>query len=487
MTCLIRPCHEGAEMPQSVEVTAFKQKTLEPQTKNLEKVWGDAIKKAKQELQTWTKTVEKEIDDTREQVEAAQAAIEEDAEAIEQLQSSLLTGLQEIEALEQEREALERRTGVSAEDMMADLAGAADAIFTRERDAERLEERLSARERQMAKRRSGKKGLDLKLKQLEDRLAKQRDELSYTLSALSLDGLRDAIGTRFWSNQVFKDFQRAYQLIAKEAGDHASLINGLKRQPLGYKKALQKGISFYIDHLAVLYEAGREAFDASEELASAESAEEEELRKSRKIVPPIIIFDFPKPQALLKELGLKQEQIDRLPLKGSFSCILSDKEARQTVAAKGLSSTDLAQISRAAALDALKEHLKVEALKLLKLLDEDKITDVAATKRWRELVGGASDTPRGRRGAVGDGGEHPRAGGGDRRRGEVGGRADQRHQELHQRHRVHHREGAGPARRHAEEAQREQGEAEVGHHRPAQGQGGRRRDHRRLHQQHLRL
>lgn len=372
-------------MGKGQEVTAFKEKTLVPQSKAAEKEWDDAIKDGTKSLNDWKKVLKKEEGDTDKKLKLLQTQLKKEQASIVDNGKRLKKAEKELEEAQQAEQEISEDEGDDETELL--LKEVVKQIDEHGQLCDKLEFAISRSQGTVKRLEKDIKGVEEKLEQVREKLNEQESEHYFELDEVDLGDLRDSIGTHFWSSQVFKDFQKEHRKVAAKVQDYTQLIKGLKAQPLPYKESLSYGIRFMGQVLDTLFEAGKQAFESSLELAEEESLEEAELSSKGKIVPPVVIFRFPNAKQLLLDLGLKKAEVDRLPIKGDFACIIGDKEARVEIASRGLAPIELAKAGEAAAVSEMKIYLLKKARDLLSKLDDGTIDETKATKLWRDYVG----------------------------------------------------------------------------------------------------
>lgn len=191
--------------------------------------------------------------------------------------------------------------------------------------------------------------------------------------------------------QKYASFDTAMKKALKQTTDFITAISSFSHQPGDFKATLSEVMTQNLGLLKQMHETGRKRFDSSEALAIEESKREQQIAedvRSGKIkpMPPVVLFNYPNLGRVLRDNGLSQEQLERLPIKGGFECVIGDIETRSLLANSGFSAVDIQKVSDAAAQDVIKTFLVVEAKNLLKQLDAEKITEEVATKRWKATV-----------------------------------------------------------------------------------------------------
>lgn len=374
-------------MAKGEEVTKFKEKYLVPQSKDAEKMWKDVLKEANKALEDWQKKCRKDIADWEQETKVSQNLLNIS-------QKRLVDNENKRKRIEKEiseaRQAEEEISGTEPDDESeALLQEITKQILEHEKSITLTKQNISRDNNSIEKARNDIIKYTDQIEHITTKLNSQESEHYFKLEEVDLDDLRDSIGTHFWSDQVFKDFQKEYRKSYAFANDYASVIADLKHHPIEYKEPLMDGIQIYLGTLDAFYEQGKRSFDSSEELAAEESLEESELAGKGKIVPPVTIFDFPNAKAMLLDMGLTKDEVARLPIKGGFSCIIGDKDTRVAIATKGITPVQLAKAGEKAAADALKLHLFAKARKMLQDLDNNEITSPEATKLWQKQIDAA--------------------------------------------------------------------------------------------------
>ena len=89
---------------------------------------------------------------------------------------------------------------------------------------------------------------------------------------------------------------------------------------------------------------------------------------------------------MLKNAGLKADQIERIDIGGTLEVILSQKEIREEFAKKEVDVSALAKLTNSAALGVISAQIKQEAVALLDQLDDEKITEDQAEALFSKAV-----------------------------------------------------------------------------------------------------
>lgn len=113
-------------------------------------------------------------------------------------------------------------------------------------------------------------------------------------------------------------------------------------------------------------------YDTDLDAALKESKEETKAVQQGKMIPPIILISLPI-ATVLKNAGLKADQIARIDMDGTLEVILSDAEIRREFAKQEVDVSALCKLTNSAALHEIASALKEGAIGLLEKMDDGKL------------------------------------------------------------------------------------------------------------------
>ncbi len=136
-------------------------------------------------------------------------------------------------------------------------------------------------------------------------------------------------------------------------------------------------------------------YDTDLDAALKESKEETKAVQQGKMIPPIILISLPV-ATVLKNAGLKADQIARIDMDGTLEVILSDAEIRREFAKQEVDVSALCKLTNSAALHEIASALKEGAIGLLEKMDDGKLDEDKAEDAFKVLIDKAVEEAVGR-------------------------------------------------------------------------------------------